>query len=273
MFTCPRWNFGTRTVVTLHDLNFYHHPDWMDPKFRWWAMATAVPGLRKASHVVAISDYVLDDMRRTLGLPKEKTSRIYNGTLPMDDVPLPQGGRRKRMILGVNLWQPHKNLPRLLEALAIVRKEFPDVELHLAGRPQVNFKNSPDAAATLAQPGVKVLGYLSREDLARAYAEAAVFCYPSLFEGFGLPILEAMSLGTPVVTSRVSALPEVAGGAAILVDPLSPEDIARGLKEALLESDAQRGVRIAAGRKVAARFNWDDAAAQYIRLYDKLTLP
>jgi glycosyltransferase involved in cell wall biosynthesis len=267
IMTCPRWSLGTTTVVTVHDLNFYHHPDWMDPKFRWWIMKTAVPGVKKAAHVVAISDFVLNDVRRTLDLPKEKTSRIYNGTESMN---APQAERKRATILGVNLWQPHKNLPRLLEALAILRKEMPEVALHLAGRPQANFKNSPDAARALEQPGVKVLGYLSREELARAYAEATVFCYPSLFEGFGLPILEAMTAGTPVVTSDAACLPEIAGGAAILVNPLSAQDIARGLKQALVEDESLRATRIAAGRKVAARFTWEEAARQYINLFDRL---
>jgi glycosyltransferase involved in cell wall biosynthesis len=268
--TCPRWNFGIPTVVTLHDLNFYHHPQWMDPKFRWWVMNTALPGLKKADHVVAISDFVLEDMRRTFDLANEKTSRIYNGTVSMGGATLPKADRKKSTILGVNLWQPHKNLLRLLEALSVLRLEMPEVELHLVGRPQANFKNSPDAARCLEQPGVKTLGYLSQDELARAYAEATVFCYPSLYEGFGLPVLEAMSAGTPVVTSRAASLPEIAGGAAILVDPLSPQDLARGLKEALQENESQRNRRISEGQKVAARFTWDEAARQYISLFDRL---
>jgi glycosyltransferase involved in cell wall biosynthesis len=176
----------------------------------------------------------------------------------------------KASILGVNLWQPHKNLPRLLDALALLRREIPEAELLLVGRPQANFQNSPSMARCQEQPGVKILGYLDHGRLAQIYQEAEVFCYPSLFEGFGLPVLEAMAAGTPVVTSNVTALPEVAGGAAILVDPLSPADIARGLRDALLESGEARAARAAAGRAVAARFNWDESARQYIDLFEKL---
>ncbi len=111
---------------------------------------------------------------------------------------------KRPVILGVNLWQPHKNLIRLLEAFQIVRGRFPQAELHLAGRPQAHYQNSPKIARCLQFPGVRLLGYLSNADLAEAYAKAAVLCYPSLEEGFGLPILEAMSAGTPVVTSNVS---------------------------------------------------------------------
>jgi glycosyltransferase involved in cell wall biosynthesis len=267
--TCPRWSLGTPTIVTLHDLTFYHHPEWVAPGFRRLLMHTAVPGIRKASHVVAISDFVLNDIRTTLGLPEERTSRIYNGTDARNG-DLPDTPRAKATLLGVNLWQPHKNLPRLLEAFQILRAKIPTAELHLAGRPQANYRNSPQASAALDQPGVRVLGYLSQEDLARAYAQATVFCYPSMHEGFGLPILEAMSAGAPVVTSHASCLPEIAGGAAILVDPYSPQDIAAGLQRALLENEAERAARIAAGKTVAGRFTWKHAAQQYIELYERL---
>jgi glycosyltransferase involved in cell wall biosynthesis len=269
IMTCPRWSLGARTVVTLHDLTFYHHPEWLASKFRRWLMTTAVPGMRKASHVVAISDYVLADARKTLRLPADRTSRIYNGIGKFDSA-LPNTGRSGSVILGVNLWQPHKNLPRLLEAFKILRTKIPTAELHLAGRPQAQYRNSPELSGQLEQPGVRVLGYLSHPDLARAYAGATVVCYPSLEEGFGLPILEAMASGTPVVTSNASCLPEIAGGAAILVDPNSPPEIARGLQKALMEDSAERELRIEAGKKVAARFTWSQAAKQYIELYERL---
>lgn len=269
IMSCPRWSLGAKTVVTLHDLTFYHHPEWVAPAFRRWLMTTAVPGIRKASHVVAISDYVLSDMRRTLGLREDCTSRIYNG---IEAAPASQSRTMhgSSIILGVNLWQPHKNLLRLIEAFQIVRARFPEIELHLAGRPQAHYKNSPQIAEHLQLPGIRVLGYLSNAELAEAYATASVLCYPSLEEGFGLPILEAMSAGTPVVTSNASCLPEIAGGAAILVDPYSPADIVRGLQEALSESPVQRELRILAGKQVASRFTWNESARQYIRLYEKL---
>jgi glycosyltransferase involved in cell wall biosynthesis len=267
IITCPRWNLGTPTVVTLHDLNFYHHPEWVAPRFRRWLMATAVPGVRNATHVVAISDYVLRDIRNTLAVAPKRSSRIYNGVENYQSQH-ENSKRQPLVILGVNLWQPHKNLPRLLQALGMLREKLPGVELHLAGRPQAHFRNSPKLSEALAQPGVRVLGYLSKSELRQAYAEATVVCYPSLEEGFGLPILEAMVLGTPVVTSNTSCLPEIAGGAAILVDPESSEAIASGLFEALSETPAEREKRALAGKLVAARFTWSDAAAQYIRLYE-----
>ncbi len=268
--TCPRFHMGVKTVVTLHDLNFYHHPEWVAPAFRRWLLNTAVPGIQKADHVAVISDYVLEDARKTLNLPVKRTSRIYNGLRPMAPSPKPAGGESKQVILGVNLWQPHKNLPRLLQAFAILRRDFPDLELHLAGRPQAQFVQQPELSKSLEAPGVSVLGYLSEQALAEAYASATVFCYPSLEEGFGLPILEAMLMGTRVATSNASCLPEIAQGAAMLFDPLSPESIAATLKQGLTESGAAREEAIAYGKTVAASYTWENAAREYTSVYENI---
>lgn len=268
--TCPRWPFGLRSLVTVHDLNFYHHPEWVSRSFRGWLLATAVPGIQAADYVVAISDYVLDDVRRTLRIGAERSSRVYNGFKKSEQSvsAVERQASDAPVIFMLNAWQPHKNLSRVLDAWPMLRRDHPTLELHLAGRPQAQFRSQPELQAKLQQPGVKLLGYLTDEELAQAYARADVFCYPSLEEGFGLPIIEAMSAGVPVVTSNVSCLPEIAGDAGILVDPYSVEDIARGLNQALqIESRSQYVER---GRRVAERFSWEDSARQYIEIYRKL---
>ena len=267
----PRLRGVIRHLVTVHDLNFLHHPEWFGRKFRLWLRATAVPGIQAADHVVAISDYVLQDVRDTLGISAERSSRVYNGTrFRSNGMPVARASSAKRIILGVNPWQPHKNLIRLLDAFTQLRKELPDLELHLAGRPQANFRKLPGLSTWIGTPGVKLLGYLSDDELAAAYVNATVFAYPSLAEGFGLPILEAMALGTPVVTSNRTSLPEIAGGAAVLVNPLSSANIAAGLRQVLNEDAAQHTARVAAGKRVAARFCWNAAAQSYLKLYEQL---
>ena len=271
MTTCPRWRNGIRQIVTVHDLNFFHHPEWVSRAFRCWLSAAVVPAIRHADHVVTISDYVLGDVRRTLGIAAEKSSRIYNGLTPLP-VGESSADRKStaRVILGVNLWQPHKNLPRLIKAFSHLRGEITGLELHLAGRPQANYRAQPELAELLTRPGVRVLGYLSEKELGAAYAAADVVCYPSLEEGFGLPVLEAMAAGVPVVTSDASCLPEIAGGAAILVDPHSDHGIANGIRQALEEKGDARLNRILRGRDVAAKFSWTESASHYIELYKNL---
>ena len=272
MTTCPLWRNGIKQIVTVHDLNFFHHPEWVGRAIRCWFSMVAVPAIKRADHIATISDYVLDDVRRTLGIATAKSSRIYNGLTRLPAAKAgPARDKSVRVILSVNLWQPHKNLARLIGALTKLRGEIPGLELHLAGRPQANYRTQPELAAMLERPGVRVLGYLSEQDLVTAYASADVVCYPSLEEGFGLPILEAMAAGAPVVTSNASCLPEIAGGAAILVNPHSEDAIANGIKQALEEPEDARLSRIARGKEVAARFSWNKSADQYIRLYGKLT--
>jgi glycosyltransferase involved in cell wall biosynthesis len=271
MTTCPRWRNGIRQVVTVHDLTFLHHPEWVSRAFRCWLAAVAVPAIKHADHVATISDYVLKDVRRTLGIDPAKSSRIYNGLTPLPvGQASPARDGKTRVILGVNLWQPHKNLHRLIGAFSRLRGEMPALELHLAGRPQANYRTQPDLAALLERPGVRVLGYLSEQDLGSAYASADAVCYPSLEEGFGLPVLEAMAAGAPVITSDASCLPEIAGGAAVLVDPLSEEAIAAGIRRVLEEGPAERTDRIARGRRVAAGFSWNESARQYAAIYRSL---
>ena len=272
MTTCPVWRNGIKQVVTLHDLNFYHHPEWVGRAIRCWYSTIAVPAIKQADHIATISDYVLDDARRTLAIPKEKSSRIYNGLtrLPLATANQPQEGKA-RVILSVNLWQPHKNLARLIGAMTLLRATIPDLELHLAGRPQANYRDQPELDALLTRPGIRVLGYLSDEDLGKAYATADVVCYPSLEEGFGLPVLEAMAAGAPVVTSNASCLPEIAGGAAILVDPHSEQSIADGIRQALDENGDARTSRIHKGKAVAAKFSWADSAKSYIQFFKSLS--
>ncbi len=146
--------------------------------------------------------------------------------------------------------QPHKNLPRLIRAYQQIRGEFPGLDLWVVGRPQPRFSDQAELAGLLKSPGVKLLGYLSEADLMAAYRHARVYCYPSLEEGFGLPLLEAMQAGTLVVTSNLSCLPEIAGPASELVDPLSEEAIAGALRKTLTFSPgrtaaaARRGPRL-----------------------------
>jgi len=269
--TCPVWTAGVPTVVTLHDLNFYRHPEWYSRSFRLVYHLCAIPGLRRADRVVTISDYVRQQAIDCLGLKPEKVGRIYNGVKASPTAPAdPATADRPPYVLCVGSLQPHKNLPRSIRAYQKLRAENPALELWIVGRPQPRFAAQPELGELLRAPGVKLTGYLSEAELAAAYRHARVFCYPSLEEGFGLPLLEAMQEGTLVVTSNVSCLPEIAGPACLCVDPLDEEALADAMRRLLALNEADRAARVAQGREWTHRFTWPNAARQYLELYEEL---
>jgi glycosyltransferase involved in cell wall biosynthesis len=192
---------------------------------------------------------------------------IYNGVNALIPPPSLAPNHSGKYFLCVGSLQPHKNLARMIRAYLLFKKEFSDIELHVVGRPQSRFVEDPELSSLLSAPGVRLLGYLSKEKLAEAYVGALAFCYPSLEEGFGLPILEAMHLGIPILTSNVSCLPEVSGPSALLVDPFSVEDLAAALKQILTMSPNEREAKIESGRKWAVQFSWHASARAYLKLY------
>lgn len=265
MTTSPAWQHGIQNIVTLHDLNFLLHPEWYSRSFRAVYDLCALPGLRRCSRVVTISNFVKEQASRILGIPDTRLAMIYNGVKTMRAT-APWGGN---YLFAAGSLQPHKNLGRLIRAYRDIQPDYPGLELVVAGRPQPRFSSDPELAELLSTPGLRLTGYLSEEELANAYAGARAFCYPSLEEGFGLPILEAMTLGTPVLTSNVSCLPEIAGPA-VQVTPTSVESIAAGLRSLLNLSTMEREVVIIAGRKWADSFSWKVAARNYLDLYAQL---
>ncbi|HEY0258060.1 MAG TPA: glycosyltransferase family 1 protein [Candidatus Methylacidiphilales bacterium] len=270
--TCPAWQAGVKTVVTLHDLNFYLHPQWFSRSFRLVLRFFALPGIRRAQCVVTISDYVEGQILEHLHLPPSRVKRIYNGVKFQPDATALEESSAPRppYILCVGSLQPHKNLPRLIRAYLQLRAEQPDLELWVVGRPQANFSKLPELADLLQSPGIKLLGYLSDADLATAYRHARVFCFPSLEEGFGLPLLEAMQAGTLVVTSRASCLPEIGGPACEYIDPLSETSMAQGLRRMLLLPNEARHLRIEQGRVWTQAFSWQRAGREYLDLFEEL---
>jgi len=262
--TSPAFSPGVKSIVTLHDLNFLLHPEWYARSFTMAYQLCALPGFRRADRVVTISDYVKEQAAEVLKLPAGRLRRVYNGVKVMEAKPNPDG---PRYIICVGSLQPHKNLPRVLRAFRKIRERAPDLGLRIVGRKQTGFAQDPALAELLETPGIEFLGYIPDQKLAQAYSDAALFCYPSLEEGFGLPVLEAMSLGTPVITSNVSCLPEISGGCAVLVDPLSEAEIERAMGSVLGWTEGQRAEVVAKGKAWAGRFTWEAAARGYVELY------
>ncbi len=272
--TSPIWSNGLKQIVTLHDLNFIFHHDWYSWSFRTFLRRCVIPSLLHSERVCVVSEYVKKQVTSYLKLDPLKIQVIHNGVTPIDPRLLQrvvyQQDSEKKYILCVGALQPHKNLTRLVSAFQILRAEGIIHELKVVGRPQRQLSPVVGIKKLLAQPGITQTGYLGEEELFQVYSQSAVFCYPSLEEGFGLPVLEAMRARTLVVTSNTSSLPEVAGPSAILVDPFSVEDIARGLRQCLTMTPTQRQERLTAGEAWVSKFTWESAAPQYIKVYQQL---
>ncbi len=239
-------------VVTVHDLAAVRQPELFTAWTRLYARTLLLPVLRAAARVLAVSEFTKREVVELAGVPEDRIDVAYNAASPAvfrPDGPASDGD----YVLAVGTLEPRKNLPRLIEAVGRL-----GLELRIAGaRGWGGCRRRGDARA-LAGPAV-------RRGAREAAARRALPGVPSLLEGFGIPVLEAMLCGTPVVTSAGSAMEEVAGEAAELVDPRDVESIAAGIERALARRDELR----AAGLARAQRFTWDATAEATVASYRK----
>jgi glycosyltransferase involved in cell wall biosynthesis len=268
MNTSPANPGEVKSIVTLHDLNFLIHPEWYRLLFRLAYQWVALPGLHRASRVVVISHYIRDQVKQHLNISGPRLKVIPDGLPPL---PLaPPIHESSPYIFCVGSYQPHKNLARLIQAYQKLRVENPFLKLKIAGLPERRFQQDRELDPLLKMPGVVRLGYLTPEELSATYRGASVFCYPSLEEGFGLPILEAMSVGVIVVTSNTSCMPETAGDAAIYVNPYDVDDMALGLRTALHLEPRAKEKLMQKGKDRTSLFCWGVVALQYLDLYQEV---
>ena len=259
---------GAAAVVTVHDLTFARFPEMVTPDVRRF-----VPALRRAvergAWVHTPSQYVAAEAREVLGT--DRVVAVPHG-VPRIALPAsPLGGLvgDSEFILAMGTLEPRKNVPRLVTAFGPVAADHPGLQLLLAGadgpaRPAVLTARAALPAAI--QKRVHIAGYVDERMRATLLARASVFAYPSLYEGFGFPVIEAMAAGTPVVAGNAGAIPEVAGDGALLVDPTDVDAIAEGLTRVLDDPElSERLVR--AGRRQAAGYSWRRAAEGLTDLY------
>ncbi len=265
----------TPTVMTCHDLVPLHFPQQVPFHHRWYLLHFLPKYLRRADHILTVSEYVRQDIALTCGIPSGKINTIHNGCregfLPIGETEKQRvretwaGGQEYFFYAGAI--HPRKNIPRLIRAFDQYKsKTGAPVKLLLAGR----FAWKTGAVKTAIEEAshhedIHLLGYVPEEQLPELTASALAMTYISMSEGFGLPVLEAMHTDTPVLTSNTTSLPEVAGDAALLVDPLSDEAVAAGL-EKLWSDRAYARDLIERGRRQRERFSWDAAAEQIYQI-------
>jgi glycosyltransferase involved in cell wall biosynthesis len=270
-----------RSVVTIHDVIHLMFPQYLPNRvalsYAKWSIAQAA---KRATRIMTVSESSKRDILRFVDTQPEKIDVIYNAyderfaIEPREEDVVRVRERYQltdEFVLYAGNVKPHKNLERLIDAFAIVRKQGLDhLKLVLIGD-EISKYTALRRAVHQHQlhKYVRFLGYLPEETLAVMYRLAGVFVFPSLYEGFGLPPLEAMASGTPVVTSNVSSLPEVAGDAAVLVDPYDPQAIADGIYRVLTDETLRRDM-VHKGIARAGQFSWEQSVRRVRAIYGEV---
>ena len=266
-------------MLTVHDLIFRRYPAHHKRLNRWYLNATMPLFCRRAGHIIAVSEQSKRDVIEAYGIPPEKITVIYEAAdprfcpQPAETVAAVRAryGLPERYLLFVGTIEPRKNLGRVLTAFERLHAEGLTDALVIVGKRGwlyddffARLEGSP------AKQAVIFPGFVPDADLPAVYAGAQALAFPSEFEGFGLPVLEAMACGTPVVCSNTSSLPEVTGDAALLVDPLDVDALTEALRRVLSEPSLAADLR-ARGLAQAARFSWARAAEETLAVYRRLT--
>lgn len=263
-----------KTVAVIHDLAIHYYPEQF--RYKDWLLLNVfgAQAINEADHLIAVSQATADDIAKFYG--RTKNVHVVHHGVDHDRFK-PNAGSfeslqeefpniRKPYILYVGQIQPRKNIIRLIEAFEELKKDDSDLQLVIGGghgwlqEPILQRAQQSPNAADIIMPG-----RIPEELLPTLYAHAEVFTLVSLYEGFGIPVIEAMACGTPVVTSNVSSLPEVAGDAAVIVDPLDTHAIAEGIRSAR----ANRDTYIKRGIEQASRFTWENTARETASVLEK----
>jgi glycosyltransferase involved in cell wall biosynthesis len=264
------------TVVTIHDMSFYLFPELFQPAKRLYLQTMTRFSARRASAVICDSESTRRDVLQILGLTQERVHTVHIG-IDAEMQPLPRDRisefrRAKQLpsqfILFVGTLEPRKNLPLLLEAFAwlIQHSQLPH-HLVLGGGKGWYYQAIERQVEGLGlRSRVHFPGFIPQYELPLWYNSADLFVYPSLYEGFGLPPLEAMACGVPVITSNVSSLPEVVGEGGVMVDPNNPENLGQEMRRLLSDTDARAGL-CSRGLERAQSFSWHKTARQTAALY------
>lgn len=267
-------------VVTVHDLVAYSYPNTIPIKYKYYMKMLIKAATLRADRIIVDSYSVKNELMERLKVPEDKIRVVPLGVSPIyrvaDDKNLINSvkeryGIKKDYILQVGNIEPRKNLPRLFNAFKLLKEKTNNsCQLVNVGKRGWLYKEIFELITRYGlQDDIIFTEYVSEEDLVLLYNGAELLVYPSLYEGFGLPILEAMSCATPVITSKVSSMPEVAGNASLLIDPLNSEEIAWAINKVLTDTDLKGRLK-ASGLKRATLFSWEKTAQQTLEVYQEV---
>jgi glycosyltransferase involved in cell wall biosynthesis len=262
------------SVVTVHDLAFLRWPEQVPARRYRYLSAGVRAATRRAARIIAVSESTKSDLVELLSVDP---AMVRVTPLGVDARFRPQGAEERTaflnrhgivrpFLLAVGNLEPRKNLPALLRAFSRLAPEVPHDLVLVGAEGWLTGEIHATLNTLRLSERVRMTGFVDDAELPLWYAAADLFAFPSLYEGFGLPVVEAMVCGTPVVTSNVSSLPEVVGDAAVLVDPRDDESIADGIRRILSNTDLAHRLRLR-GQARAATFTWEQTAAQTVAIY------
>lgn len=259
-----------QSIITIHDLAIYKHPEWF-PLYQWFSKKVVVPySLKRAGKIIAVSKNTKQDIIKIFHISPPKIKVIYEGGLSF---PAKQEEwETKDYILFIGTLEPRKNLGRLIKAFGLYRKRYSKAreKLVIVGGEGWKFKPIYALVEELGlQKEIKFLGYVSEKRKIELLKQAKVFVFPSLYEGFGLPILEAMGLDVPVICANGSALNEIAGDAAFFVDPQNTHSILQGLVKVLSNKALRDNLR-KKGLIRTQLFSWQKCVQETLEVYNEI---
>lgn len=259
-----------KSVVTIHDLAIYRNPEWF-PSQTFSTKVVVPRSLAKARSIIAVSEATKRDLRDIFQIPSERVRVVYEGIEAQRPESSTQhhSSLKDPYFLFIGTLEPRKNISTLLHAYSLAARQYPNLpRLVLAGAKGWKSESIFSAIKHFSlEHRVEYLGYVSEKQKQELLERASAFLYPSLYEGFGLPILEAFANSVPVLTSHLSSMPEVAGDGALFVDPNDPQAIAGSLAR-IFEDQALRQDLVAKGRDRVKQFDWKKTARETLKVYE-----
>lgn len=270
----PKW---LKVIITVHDLVAFLFPGTHNAKAVLIERLTLKRAVKKASHIFVVSENTRKDLLKRFKYPAARVhlvpcapSDFYREPAKPEDLAKfrEKLGLPEQFILAVGTLEPRKNFGTLIKSFVLIKSKLPDSKLVIVGKKGWKYKHIEDRLKEFKlEKDVIFPGYLEAEDLKKIYALATVFVFPSLYEGFGIPPLEAMASGCPVVSSNVASLPEVVGDAGILIDPKNARKIADSVVS-LIENDQIRNMLIERGLRRAEKFSWRASAEAALKVFE-----
>lgn len=258
--------FYRNKITTIFDLSFLRHPEWFSKRYYYFYKTLLPWSIKYSVALITISNYSKKEINELLQVPMDKMYVVYCSVPGIFRNTTNEIKSGKRYVLSVSSIDPRKNFKNLIMAFNCL--DIEGLELIVIGSENSVFKNQVLKKVIQSNKHTHFTGYLSDNELAQQYKKAMLFVYPSLYEGFGMPPLEAMAFGCPTIVSNTTSLPEVCGDAAYYVDPYDINDIAKGMKE-VLENDNLRGNLMNKGYDRIKLFSWENSALKIMEIVKK----